>query len=130
MGSSFFEVQSGALFLQVMWVTFMFGIYVIREYWLHGWKRIRIEAAFAIFVFMAGESTVRAWVWWWRYLVRIGEDPTWMNTHPILFFGASLQMVGSVLIIRVFTPDHWNKNVWFASVLVSVGIAAVVVRYF
>lgn len=119
----FLEGMNGALFIEVAFACFMFGLYICREVLRNGFVRTRLQAAISIFVFLSGEAVIRGWMWWWRHLENQGLSTEWMNHHPVLLVGATLQMLGVVCVIRVFAPDSWGRNIWFMSVVVAVAVS-------
>lgn len=119
----FLEGMNGALFLEIVFALVMFGLYIGREVLLNGFDRLRLQAAISIFVVLSGEATIRGWVWWWRHLENLGRSSAWMNEHPVLFVGATVQMVGMVCMVRVFAPDGWGRSAWFTSALLAIAVA-------
>lgn len=121
----FLEGMNGTLFMLLIFACFMFGLYIVREMVVNGYQRTRLQAAISIFVTLSGEALIRGWVWWWRHIENTGGDAAWMGKHPVLLYGALIEIVGIMCVIRVFAPDSWGRNIWLVSTLVASGAATV-----
>ncbi|WP_454629497.1 hypothetical protein [Bradyrhizobium cenepequi] len=120
----FLEGMNGTLFVLLIFACFMFGLYIAREIRKNGFNRARLQAAISIFVLMSGEAVVRGWIWRWRHISNSGGDAAWMVHDPVLLVGAIVETLGVICVIRVFAPDHWGRNVWIASSVLAMVIAA------
>lgn len=117
------EAMNGTLFVLLVFACFMFGVYILREVWLNGFQRTRLQAAIAILVCFAGDGVVRGRVWYWRHCENLSLSPSCNEGRGLLLLGALIEIIGVVCIIRVFSPDNWGRNVWFISSLIAIGIA-------
>lgn len=106
------EALNGVLAVLLVSVSTVFGIYILHEYRAHGFQRMRMSAALAIFASCFGSGINRGWVWWWRHLVNNGEPAQWMANHPVLQVSVLIQAVGLICLLRVFVPDRWKGRLW------------------
>nr|DAH82756.1 MAG TPA: GGDEF domain protein [Caudoviricetes sp.] len=121
--NGFLEGMNGTLFFLCVCCEMMFGIYIAKEIAKNGYVRARLQAAISIAVFVAGDGSIRGWVWWWRHQLNRGLDVEWMQGHPILMIGALIEIFGIMCMIRVFAPDSWGKYVWAIFAALSVFVA-------
>jgi hypothetical protein len=118
----FLEALNGTLFNLLLFGSFMFGVYMLREIRMNGFQRARLQAAISIFVLISGEAVIRGWIWYWRHLDNTGQPVGWMSNHPTLVLGAAWEIIGIICVIRVFAPDTWGRNVWVVTTLVATGV--------
>lgn len=118
----FAEGMNGALFLDLSFAIMMFGTYIVYEVRRHGYRK-RAQAAVSIEVMLLGELILRGWFWLWRIEINIGRNAAWMNVWPVVPIGMSIEMLGVLCLIRVFSPDDWSRQTWLAVALISVVVA-------
>lgn len=120
----FAEGMNGALFLDLTFAITMFGLYIVHELRHQGY-RMRARAAVSIGVMLIGEAILRGWFWLWRIEVNAGRSVAWMDAWPVVPIGMSIEMLGVLCLIRVFSPDDWSRQTWLAVALISVMVACV-----
>lgn len=118
--------MNGALFIDLSFAFVMFGAYIAHELRTNGY-RMRAQAAISIEMLILGEMILRGWFWYWRLQLSWGHDVAWMDGYPTVPIGMTVEMVGVLCLIRVFSPDHWSKMTWLGvgatSVMVACSIA-------
>jgi hypothetical protein len=120
----FAEGMQGALFIDMFFAALMFGTYIIYEFRRNGYG-MRAQAAVSIEVMLLGDLILRGWFWYFRILSNAGHDIEWMKAWPVAPIGMSVQMMGVLCLIRVFSPDGWSRQTWLAVGVVSVIVACV-----
>lgn len=81
------------------------------SYWSNPWLRHRMAAA--VIVTFSGSFIYRIWTWFARFCANTGFDCLWMREWIVVpAIGSALQVVGILCMIRVFTPDEWNRWTW------------------
>jgi hypothetical protein len=85
---------------------------------------MRVQAAVSIEVMLLGEMILRGWFWYFRIMSDSGHSAEWMRAWPVVPIGMSVQMLGALCLIRVFSPDGWSRQTWLA-----VGMASIVVAW-
>lgn len=118
----FAEGMNGALFLDLSFALFMFGIYIVFELRRDGY-RMRARAAVSVFVMLCGELILRGWFWLWRIQINASHSVAWMDAWPVVPLGMSIEMLGVLCLIRVFSPDSWSRQTWLAVAVISVMVA-------
>lgn len=116
--------MNGALFINLSFAFVMFGVYIGHELATNGY-RMRAQAAISIEMLLLGEMILRGWFWYWRLEVIAGRSVEWMNDYPVVPIGMSIEMVGVLCLIRVFSPDHWSRLTWLAVGVMSIVVACV-----
>jgi hypothetical protein len=115
----FAEGMNGALFLDLTFALLMFGTYIIYEL-RRGGYRMRAKAAISVEVMLLGELILRGWFWLWRIQINTGQNVGWMDDLPVVPIGMSIEMLGVLCLIRVFSPDTWSRQTWLAVGVMSV----------
>jgi hypothetical protein len=118
--------MNGALFIDLSFAFVMFCIYIGHELSTNGY-RMRAQAAISIAMLLLGEMILRGWFWFWRLQVVAGRSVEWMSDVSVVPLGMSIEMVGVLCLIRVFSPDHWSRMTWLAVGAMSAVVACVAV---
>jgi hypothetical protein len=114
--------MNGALFIDLFFAALMFGTYIAHEVRINGY-RMRAKAAISIEMVLLGDLILRGWFWYWRMQANAGHSVAWMDTYPVVPIGMSIEMLGVLCLIRVFSPDNWSRQTWLAVGVVSVVVA-------
>ena len=72
------------------------------------------RAVTAITVYMAGVVFYRSWIWLWRHLQNDGHDVSWVSSIPIPFVGMCLMIIGSFMMVHVFSRSNRPPWIWLA----------------
>ena len=78
---------------------------------------MRHQMAVAIIVTMTGEGLLRSWTWGIRIADRHGADVSMLRNLPyalVPISAATVQALGLLCLVRVFTPDEWHRRAWLA----------------
>jgi hypothetical protein len=121
MSPGLLEIVNGTWFVLGLCLLFVFGRYLM-DIGLD-FRRQRVQAAGAIFVYFLGESVVRGWTWWWRHKLNHGAAVDWMGWSQVLLGASLLAAMGALAMIRVFTPPGCGHRTWIMSGFIAAAMA-------
>lgn len=107
--------------------VFVLGIfvrYIIFEFKSDGAHTPRIRAAFAVIVYVLGETVMASWFWLWRYLQDTSQSVRWMETSPISLIAIIVIVAGQLLLLRIFAPRGCGNRTWIVGLLVALTVSA------
>jgi hypothetical protein len=124
--SELFELINAALSSLAIGVLVIFLRTMLLEYIYHGLHRVRLQGLISVSIVIVGEVITRGWMWLVGYLSNTDADAGWLLKLPwglVPIIGASIEAIGLLCIIRVFSPNEWGNRGW----LICAGMAAAMV---
>jgi hypothetical protein len=112
----------------VIALVITFAWYIFYECCAPGWrKRVRVQAAFALFGYFSGEALGRIWGSVWLYYASKGKN-LWVieEKYPIALAGAFLAFGFGTYLLKIFSPPSWGHKGWIITVIVIIATIVVI----
>lgn len=120
--SIYLEVANSAAVGIGIWVSLVLLRILYKGYRNNETHRIYYKLTIGILIYVLGETSKTAWLWFARAVINDGENALWMFQNPILLFMSMSTVIGGLCMCRVMTSEKFGCLRWVFPLLFSISL--------
>ena len=120
------EWVNGYLFIVCLGLTAFYWSYLLRR-WRAGYRYNELKIGLAMWVYVLGDTIIRAPVWYFRHLDNGGQPITRAQSDlfwEIATIGAVFAIIGGLCALRVSAPERMGWWPWVGTAVLALCFAS------